>query len=488
MRRNQKWTALLLTFMMLINCMCINAFAAGETPVLLSAPAGAVSGATVKVSVKADATCVADGKLVFTYDADLLSSTDLAAASAWEDKDDVVFSVNDKAGSIILAFASEKVAAKGEIFTLTFKALAKGEACVALDGSKSYITGAELITDQTATITITAEQSDTPERPEPDIDVPTNPSVPGTSSKPSTEVTTNPDGSTTTTTTDKNGNVTKTTETKDGTTSTVVTDKNGNVTEMTAEVSKEAAVDGSVTLPLEVKAADSAEEAVAVEITVPASVLSVKVEIPVQNVTYSSVVVLVHEDGTEEIISKTALTEDGNLAITVDGSVTVKVVDNAKSFTDANMWAKNEIAFVTSRNIFNGTGDNTFSPNTNMTRAMLMTVLARLDGADASGADWAEKGKQWAVENGISDGSNLSANISRQDLVTMLYRYAGKPATSGSLDGFSDAASVSSYAVDAMKWAVENGIISGMGDGTLAAQGNATRAQLAKILTKFINL
>ena len=152
-------------------------------------------------------------------------------------------------------------------------------------------------------------------------------------------------------------------------------------------------------------------------------------------------------------------------------------------------WATDSIVKAVNAGLFNGTSDNTFSPEAKMTRAQLMTVLARLAGVDTTvGATWYEKGMEWSKENGISDGSNPSKNITRQELVTMLYRFAGEPATNGSLANFTDASSVSNYAVDAMKWAVENGIINGMGDGTLAPQGEATRAQMAKILMFFIEL
>ena len=247
----------------------------------------------------------------------------------------------------------------------------------------------------------------------------------------------------------------------------------------------------TVTIPVEVPAASSSEEAVSVEITVPATVEEITVEIPVTDVTPGTVVVLVHEDGTEEIVSQAAMTEDG-LAITVDGTVTVKVVDNTKEFTDTEEhWAENAVTFVTSREIFNGTGDDAFTPDGQMTRAMMMTVLARLGGADTSveaGEDWAAPGIEWAIANGISDGSRADENITREELATMLYLFAGAPETAGNLGDFTDADSVSDVAEAAMKWAVENGIINGMGDGTLNPQGEATRAQLAKILMYFINL
>ena len=119
---------------------------------------------------------------------------------------------------------------------------------------------------------------------------------------------------------------------------------------------------------------------------------------------------------------------------------------------------------------------------------MLMTVLARYAGTDTTGgAAWYEKGMNWAKAKGVSDGTNPEVNITREQLVTMLYRYAGSPKANGSLDSFSDAASVSSYAVNAMQWAVVNGIVNGS-NGKLNPQNNATRAQVAAILMRFCEM
>ena len=151
-----------------------------------------------------------------------------------------------------------------------------------------------------------------------------------------------------------------------------------------------------------------------------------------------------------------------------------------------NIGGADGIAFTASRELFNGTGENTFTPEGDMTRAMVVTVLARYEGVDTStGDNWYDAGTQWAVENGVSDGSNLDQSITREQLVTMLYRYAGEPAASSSMDSFADAESVSDYAADALVWAVESGIITGMGDGSLNPQGTATRAQVATILMRF---
>ena len=309
-----------------------------------------------------------------------------------------------------------------------------------------------------------------------------------------TPTTNNPNSTTTTTVTDKKtGTVTETVKLADGTTGTVVTDKNGNIIEVKATVSsaaiKAAEKSGeAVTLPVEVPAAKTTEDAPAVQVTMPKTAGSVKVEVPVEKVTPGTVAVIVKADGTEEIVKTSVVTENG-VVLKVKGNVTVKVIDNSKEFMDVhpvNHWAEGAIDFVTAREMFNGTSTTTFTPDSSMTRAQLMTVLARFDGVDTTTGDtWYEKGMEWAKVNGVSDGSNPNGNITREQLATMLWRYSGSPAAKGSIDHFSDADKVSDYAADAMAWAVEIGLINGMGDDTLAPQGDATRAQLATILMRY---
>ena len=93
----------------------------------------------------------------------------------------------------------------------------------------------------------------------------------------------------------------------------------------------------------------------------------------------------------------------------------------------------------------------------------------------------------WAKAKGVSDGTNPEVNITRKQLVTMLYRYACSPKADGKLDGFTDAASVSTYAENAMQWAVANGIVNGS-NGKLNPQNNSTRAQVAAILMRFCKM
>ena len=161
-----------------------------------------------------------------------------------------------------------------------------------------------------------------------------------------------------------------------------------------------------------------------------------------------------------------------------------------KTFVDVEKsdWFAGAVAYVTDKGLMNGTGSDTFSPNASTTRGMLMTVLARYAGEDTTGSTpWYQKGMEWAKANGVSDGTNPEVNITREQLVTMLYRYAGSPKADGKLDSFFDAASVSTYAENAMQWAVANGIVNGS-NGKLNPQDNATRAEVAAILMRFCEM
>ena len=161
-----------------------------------------------------------------------------------------------------------------------------------------------------------------------------------------------------------------------------------------------------------------------------------------------------------------------------------------KTFSDVakSDWFADAVKYVADKGLMSGTGSDKFAPSATTTRAMLMTVLARYAGEDTTGgATWYEKGMEWAKAKGVSDGTNPNANITREQLVTMMYRYAGSPKADGKLDSFSDAASVSTYAADAMQWAVANGIVNGS-NGKLNPQNNATRAEVAAILMRFCEM
>ena len=315
------------------------------------------------------------------------------------------------------------------------------------------------------------------------------------------------DGTVTTTTTDTAGNKTEVVENPDGSTETTITNTDGSSS--TTTVSESGQVEAEVKLPADV-VNDAQEKGQAVRLPMPevpvtadrenAPTVTVdlpgntaaKVEIPVKNVTPGTVAVIVKADGSEEVI-KTSVTTENGVAVTLHDGDTVKIVDNSKTFYDVsdNYWGAGAIDFATSRELFSGTSATTFSPNTAMTRAMLVTVLARLEGVDATvGATWYEAGVAWAVQNGISDGSNMEQNLTREQMATMLYRYAqskGYDVTNmRDLSRYSDAGNVSAWAVEALQWATAQGLVTSMGDGTLSPQGSATRAQVAIILQRFI--
>ena len=313
-----------------------------------------------------------------------------------------------------------------------------------------------------------------------------------------TKTETRRDGSVTQTTTGKDGSVTKTetkkdgssvTENKaaDGSTGTVKTDKNGQ-TEAAAKVSGKAVEDAkkngaAVKVPVEVEATRNSSTAPTVSIELPKGAGKTKVEIPVSNVTPGTVAVLVHPDGTEEILKDSIPTEDG-IQLTVDGSATVKIVDNSKGFIDTrNHWAEDEIDFVSARGLVNGMSATIYAPNASTTRAQLWTILARQNDANLNGGNtWYEKAQNWAKDKGVSDGANPNAAINRAQMVTMLWRAMGQP-TAGGTANFTDVPTDSYYA-QAVAWAVENGITTGVGNGHFDPTGTCTRAQIAAFLAR----
>lgn len=312
----------------------------------------------------------------------------------------------------------------------------------------------------------------------------------GSSTNQNTETVTNTDGSTTTTVTNSDGSTTATTEAPNGSSSTVNTSKDGKI-EANVTLSSKAVQEAKgepIALPMpSIPGTTNKSNAPTVTVELPSNT-SVKIEIPVENVTAGTVAVLVKADGTEEIVKASVPTEAGVVLMVSNGD-TVKIVDNTVSFADVSdtYWGADAIVFVYSRALFNGTSATTFGPEADMTRAMLLTVLARYAGVDTSASDtWYGAGVQWAMDMGISDGTNLDSSITREQLATMLYRYAGEPEITATITGFPDTASVSDWASDAMTWAVQSGLIAGMGNNTLAPQGTATRAQVATILMRFI--
>ncbi|MFR6023849.1 MAG: GLUG motif-containing protein [Oscillospiraceae bacterium] len=183
---------------------------------------------------------------------------------------------------------------------------------------------------------------------------------------------------------------------------------------------------------------------------------------------------------------------DGSYSFTQpEGAVTIEVTFRPASglpFTDVaeGDWFYDYVEYVYANGLMDGTSDTAFEPNANMTRAMVWAILARIDGETVTGANWVETAREWAMANGVSDGENANGYVTREQLATMLWRYAGEPASDYSLSAFTDAANVSDYAATAMAWAVEHGIITGVTDTTIEPQGTATRAQCAAMLMRFV--
>lgn len=293
------------------------------------------------------------------------------------------------------------------------------------------------------------------------------------------------DGSTVKTTTNPNGS--SVTESKDaaGSTGTVKTDKNGQTEAKTALSSKaieDAKKSGEpVKAPVEVKAPRDSDTAPTVKVELPKGAGETKVEIPVSNVKPGTVAVLVHADGTEEIVKNSLPTEDG-IQLTINGGATVKIVDNSKDFADTrNHWAKDAIDFVSARGLVNGMSATIYAPNASTTRAQLWTILARQNNADLTGGSiWYEKAQNWAKEKGISDGANPNGTINRAQMVTMLWRAMGQSAAASGAS-FADVPADSYYA-QAVAWAVENGITTGVGNGKFDPNATCTRAQIVTFL------
>ena len=285
----------------------------------------------------------------------------------------------------------------------------------------------------------------------------------------------NADGSVTKIETKSDGTVIETTTWRDGSTTVAETKPDGSV----STVEKRA--DGT-----EIKTAQPVSGEITASVSVPKSVGSTRVDIPVSKPTGSMVAVIVHPDGTEEIVKGSVVTETG-VALRAEGDVRLKIIDNAKRFNDmADHWAKDAVEFASSRELFNGVGNDAFGPDRSMTRGMVSTVLARLAGADTAGGEtWYAKGTVWAVENGISDGTAPEQPVTREQLAAMLYRYAGSPAVSGEL-GFDDADSISAWARDAVRWCVDNGILNGVGGNRMTPQDLARRGQVAAMLMRFL--
>ncbi|MDD7671403.1 MAG: S-layer homology domain-containing protein [Clostridia bacterium] len=171
---------------------------------------------------------------------------------------------------------------------------------------------------------------------------------------------------------------------------------------------------------------------------------------------------------------------------------TEPVTPAAPTFNDVaeSDWYYDGVKYACDNGLMNGTGEGTFAPKADTTRGMIVTILARMEGVNTSGgASWYALGSEWAMNAGISDGMNMEGKITREQLAVMLYRYAKMKgydvSASADISAYTDASGVSGWAKEAMQWAVGSGLIQGS-NNALNPQANASRAQIATILMRFV--
>ena len=190
---------------------------------------------------------------------------------------------------------------------------------------------------------------------------------------------------------------------------------------------------------------------------------------------------------------KVTAERDGTYTFTQPrGRVTISVTfvreGGSTFFSDVpeSFWAYDEIAWAYDNGYVNGTSASAFSPNASISRQQVWMILARLSGADPANMSAA---REWAVTNGVSDGTTPGGAVTRQQLVALLYRYATLMGYANDqradLSAYPDAGTVAGYAVEPMQWSVANSIVGGTSNGTLDPTGTATRAQFAVILYRF---
>ncbi len=221
----------------------------------------------------------------------------------------------------------------------------------------------------------------------------------------------------------------------------------------------------------------------------------------------ASVAIIVNPDGTETMIRKSMI-RDGVMALETDGGAEIRIEDRSKHFDDINdHWAKNYIDFVTGRDLFQGMSNEEFAPNAQMTRAMLVTVLHRLEDKPNGGSNkfsdvpdgiWYANAMNWAAANKIVTGKTdtlFAPNdpVTREQLAAILYRYTeslgmNTDVKNVDMSKYQDADSVSDYASNAVKWAVGAGIINGKTDTTIDPKGNATRAEVSTMLMRLVDI
>ena len=184
---------------------------------------------------------------------------------------------------------------------------------------------------------------------------------------------------------------------------------------------------------------------------------------------------------------------DGMKFTMPESSVMVTAVfgQGALPFVDVsvNAWYYETVKAAYEAGLMNGVTDTEFAPNATLTRAMIWTILARASGVDTEGgATWYAKAQEWVVANGVSDGEDPMGNVTREQLVTMLWRLNGSEVMTGYIGNYIDTGDISEWANQAMLWAVQNGIIEGDENMALAPKADTTRAQAATFFVRYLTV
>ncbi len=200
------------------------------------------------------------------------------------------------------------------------------------------------------------------------------------------------------------------------------------------------------------------------------------------------VVVYTDDAGNQKAVPL-SLVSDGQVAYVADAGGSYALAHGEADYADAgDHWARDAIVFTSCRALTQGMAPGLYEPERPATRAMAITMLARLDDAQlqsAQGGNWYDGAVNWAAARGLSDGQRAEDAVKREELAVLLWRWAGKPKAS-ELTGFTDLWSIDAYAREAMAWAVERGILRGRPDASLDPHAGATRAEIAVVFQRLI--
>lgn len=184
-----------------------------------------------------------------------------------------------------------------------------------------------------------------------------------------------------------------------------------------------------------------------------------------------------------------SLVEDGKAVYVAEKTGRYALARGGMPFDDVEgHWAQEAITFASARELMRGMTEEHFDPERPASRAMVLTLLARLEGEELppSQGEWYDSAVDWAVSRGLSDGTRPQGAVKREELITLLWRWVGQPQAKGELKGFTDLWKVSPYAREPLAWAVENGILTGRKNASIDPTTGATRAETAVILQRFV--